>query len=439
MSSESAELILKGRFVTSQAVVKGQITISGGKITRFGGSRPTPISAEVIELPTRCLILPAVVDTHAHLRDLELSNKGDFQSESQSAAAGGVTFAIDMPNSRPPTLTRAAFEEKKARAKGRMAIDFGLNLGFRGNLEELPRIKGNFAFGEIFVGPSTEGPVVGYGDLEKALRVIALTGKIASIHAEDPAFFQDPGGSYDHGLARPPRAESECISRIIEMNRRIGARLHFCHVSTRDGLLAIVRAKSSGMAVTCEVTPHHLVLTSDAYQALGTHAKMNPPLRDPDDAKAMLEGIVSGSIDYLASDHAPHELEEKGRGEPDAPSGVPGFETLVPAVLTCFEEHGIPPTRFVELANCSPARIYKVPGKGFARGRDADLVVLDPGRRTVDPDSFLSKARYSPFSGMELKYWPIMTILRGKTIFKDGEITIKDRGSFLSPETAVDE
>ena len=189
------------------------------------------------------------------------------------------------------------------------------------------------------------------------------------------------------------------------------------------------------MRVTCEVTPHHLALTSDSYHALGTYAKMNPPLRGIDDVRAMLEGVVSGSVDCLVSDHAPHEMEEKERGERDAPSGVPGFETFVPAVLTFFEEPGVPPHRFVELANSLPSKIFDIPGKGFGIGRDADLIVLDPGRRKVDPDIFLSKGKYSPFSGMELKYWPIVTLLRGRTVFEDGEITIKDAGRFLSPES----
>jgi dihydroorotase-like cyclic amidohydrolase len=158
---------------------------------------------------------------------------------------------------------------------------------------------------------------------------------------------------------------------------------------------------------------------------------MNPPLRGPDDINAMVEGVRSGLIDVIASDHAPHSPEEK-KGDPaDAPSGVPGFETLIPSILTCFEEKGIPPSNLVSLGSINPSRIFEIPGKGYGVGKDADFVVIDAGKREVDPDLFYSRAKYSPFSGMTLKYWPTMTILRGMVISEGDEIIIKDAGRFV--------
>jgi dihydroorotase len=147
----------------------------------------------------------------------------------------------------------------------------------------------------------------------------------------------------------------------------------------------------------------------------------------------MVEGVRSGLVDVIASDHAPHAVEEKGVDPADAPSGVPGFETLLPSILTCFEDKGIPPSNLVRLGSINPARIFNIPGKGYRTGNDADFVVVDTEKRKVDPDRFISRARYSPFSGRTLKYWPIMTILRGMVISEGEEITIKDRGRFIPP------
>jgi dihydroorotase len=430
------DLVISGsRLVTPEGVVRTDVAVDGGRIAKFGRSATMPNADDRVSLPSSSLLLPGVVDVHAHLRGLELSHKGDFATESQSAAGGGVTYAIGMPNSRPPTLTAPAFEEKRDRASKMMAVDFGLNLGVQGNDEELTKVGENMAYGEIFVGPSTEGSSVGYDALGEALRIISTTGKVACIHAEDPGLFLPCGeGDYDHARARPPDAEALAIAKVLSLNERIGARVHICHVSTREGLLLVGRHRSAGMSVTCEVTPHHLMLSGEVYDDLGPAAKMNPPLRGPGDVGAMLEGISSGMVDILASDHAPHAVEEKSVGEPDAPSGVPGFETFVPAVLTRLENHGIPPSTFVRRASLAPADIFGIPGKGFGRGKDADLVVLDTPRRKVDPESFVTMAKYSPFSGMSLKYWPMMTFVRGQAICEGGEIIIKNRGRFVPPE-----
>ncbi len=418
---------------TPRGVVRASLCIDGGRIAKVGKPGAMPRAAKTMKLPSSSLVLPAPVDVHAHLRDLELSHKGDFASETQAAAVGGISFVVDMPNSRPPTLSASSFAAKRVRMLGRIAVDVGLNLGVQRNEEELEKVTDNIAYGEVFVGPSTEGTVVGYGELAAALKIIARSGKVACIHAEDPALFRErSAGEYDHGFARPPEAEEEAVSRVLSLNEGIGARLHFCHVSARRSLWNIAAYKSRKMAVTCEVTPHHLILSSQTYKDLGTPAKVNPPLREPEHVEAMLQGVRSGVVDLIASDHAPHALEEKSLGEPDAPAGVPGFETLVPAILTVFERSGLSPSTFVRLTNLAPARIFDIPGKGFGIGRDADLVVVDRKRRKVDPDTFISKAKYSPFAGMNLRFWPTMTILRGTVIADGGEVVIKDHGRFFS-------
>lgn len=424
-------LISNARLITQRGLVRAEIAVDSGKIERVGKKAVMPQGEEVLKLPTSSLLFPGIVDIHAHLRDLELSHKGDFASETQAAASGGITYVTDMPNSRPPTLTSESLLDKVERARGRVAVDFGLNLGVSGNESELVEARENIAFGEIFVGPSTEGQVVGYEELERALRIIGGTGKVACIHAEDPSLFGSGDGDYDHPSARPPEAEVQAIARVLAINDGIGARLHFNHVSTRRGLLTIAGFRSAGMDVTCEVTPHHLMLTRENYDLLGTEAKMNPPLRGKDDVDAMVEGIRSGLVDVIASDHAPHAPEEKEVDAEIAPSGVPGFETFIPSVLTCFEERGIPPSTLVQLASINPSKIFGIPGKGYGRGMDADFVVIDKARRRVDPGTFISKGKYSPFSGMELKYWPSMTLLRGMLISEGGETTIKDRGKFI--------
>jgi len=426
-------LISNARLITQRGLVRTEIAVDNGKIERVGKRAVMPRGEDVLKLPTSSLLFPGIVDVHAHLRDMELTHKGDFASETQAAASGGITYVTDMPNSRPPTLTSEALLDKVDRARGRVAVDFGLNLGVSGNESELVEVRENIAFGEIFVGPSTEGQVVSYEELERALRIIAGTGKVACIHAEDPSLFGSGNDDYDHPSARPPEAEAQAIARVLALNEEIGARLHFSHVSTRRGLLTIAGFRSAGTDVTCEVTPHHLVLTRESYDLLGTEAKMNPPLRGEDDVNAMVEGVRSGLVDVIASDHAPHAPEEKEASVETAPSGVPGFETFIPSVLTCLEERGIPPSTLVQLASINPSKVFKIPGKGYSRGMDADFVVVEKAKRRVDPDTFISKGKYSPFSGMELKYWPSMTMLRGMVISEGGETTIKDRGKFIPP------
>jgi dihydroorotase len=429
---EPVDLLITGsRLLTAKGLVRSSVAIDGTKVVKIGKDASMPRASEYLKLPSSSLLLPGVVDVHSHLRDMDLKHKGDFASETQAAAAGGITFAVDMPNSRPPTLSAEAFEEKKRIASGRVAVDFGLNLGVYGNEDELSKVEENIAYGEIFVGPSTEGQTVGYPELSRALRIIARTGKPACIHAEDPELLLEVSEPYDHGASRPPEAEHRAVSRVLSLNESIGARLHFCHISTSRALSTIAQYKNRGMDVTCEVTPHHLILGEDVTRDLGPLAKMNPPLRGAADVGSMLEGTRSETIDIIASDHAPHTLDEKSSGLGKAPSGVPGFETFIPSVLTYMMENSIDPVAFVRLANQGPARIFSIPQKGFGVGRDADLVVLDTKRRVVDPDSFLSKARYSPFQGRKLKFWPVKTLLRGEIIFEDGDIIIKDRGHFI--------
>ncbi len=425
-------LVGESRLVTPRGILKASLAIDGGKIVKIGKPAIMPQADETVVLPSSSLVLPAPLDVHGHLRDLELRHKGDFASETQAAAIGGISFVVDMPNSKPPTLSATAFQAKRDMALGRIAVDIGLNMGVQGNCAELESVKENIAYGEIFVGPSTEGPVVGYGELASALRVIARTGKVACIHAEDSTFFRETAGEYDHTLARPPEAEEEAVLRVLSLNEGIGARLHFCHISTGTSLRTIAAYRSRKMEVTCEVTPHHLILSRATYLEHGAVAKMNPPLREQRHVTAMLDGVRSGLVDVIASDHAPHALEEKSLGEPDAPAGVPGFETLVPAVLTYFEANGVSPSAFVRLTSVEPARIFNIPGKGFGVGRDADLVVVDRKRRKVDPESFLSKAKYSPFVGMSLRFWPSMTIMRGTVISDGGEVVIRDQGRFVA-------
>ncbi len=430
--SEPVDLIISApRLLTSQGMTKGTIAIDDTKIVKIGGKANMPKAEEHMDIKSSSLLLPAVLDLHSHLRGMELAHKGDFPSETQSAAAGGITFALDMPNSKPQTLSADSFKQKKESAEGQAAIDFGLNMGVCRNEDHLRSVKENFAYGEIFVGPSTEGSVVGYDELASALSIISQSGKPAYIHAEDPEYLNPELEARDHSLARPPEAEYEAVSKVLSLNLGIGARIHFCHISTKRAILEIARYKEKGMQVTCEVTPHHLTLCSSVYQKMGALAKMNPPLRSAKDSKSMLDGIITGKIDIISSDHAPHSMDEKSLPPAQAPAGVPGFETFIPAVLTHFLENNLDPSVFVRLTNKFPARMLSIPGKGFDVGRDADLVVLDPKRRAVDPDSFLSRARYSPFAGRRLKFWPTMTILRGSVIFEGGDIIIKDRGSFL--------
>jgi len=363
------------------------------------------------------LILPGGIDSHVHFRDMGEVHKEDWFTGSSAAAAGGVTTVIEHPNTVPPTTTVASLKKKLEVAK-RSVVDYGINAGVTGGYENLTRLwkDGVTAFGEIFMDDLEDG------DIFEALKIVGDIGATACIHAEDrEAVLEDS--------TRPKICEIRAIETVLKMRKSLGVKLHVCHLSTKRGLELL-----KGKNVTKEVTPHHLFLSEDDFKKAGPFAKMNPPLRNESDKAFLWQGIRDGTIDILASDHAPHTIEEKSVDILDAPSGVPGVETMIPLMLSSVKKDQISLERLVTLASHNPARIFGLTRKGAIEiGKDADLIFVNmKAEKKIKSDKLHSKSCWTPFEGRNAIF-PDKVLLRGGVVFEDGvEQGKAGYGNFLS-------
>ena len=379
------------------------------------------------------LVMPGAIDSHVHFRDLKQEEKEDWLTGSRAAVYGGVTMVVDMPNSDPPTLDEESFKVKETVAKNRSMVDFGINAGVANNLKRLPELwrLGALAFGEIFMAHSTGGMGVDEATLREALKIIARLGATASIHAEDEALHErlrmelrkDMSVSV-YSQLRPRESEINAVEQAIELQRETKVAMHITHISTSKTVEMIGKA-----GVTCDVTPHHLLLTMGHWKRLGARAKMNPPIRRDPDREALWKAVVDGSVEVMASDHAPHTADEKDQPVREAPAGVPGVETMMPLMLKAVADGRLPLQRLIDMTSANPALIFGISGKGrIARGYDADFTFVDMGARSVITAANLhSKAGWTPYEGFEAIF-PRAVMLRGNVIL-DGKEFYAKRGT----------
>jgi len=435
------DLVIKnGNLVRPAGVTPGDVGIEGGCIAFLGPPGQAPAASRTIDARS-LLVFPGLVDPHVHMREPGATHKEDFASGTRAAAAGGVTTVLCMPNVTPPVLDEAGFEASLNAAEGKALVDFGIQAGVGpGGFDAIPALwrRGVTSF-EIFMSDAPDSlRLEASADLLEALRRIRGCGGVAGIFTGDQertaarlARLRD-AGRRDWRVpvdGRPPAAEAIGIARALALAREAGARTYIRQVSTSGGLHALREGKSERpREVFGEVTPHHLFLTTEALVKGGSFAYMLPPLRDPEHLAALWEGLTSGALDAVGSDHAPHAPAEKerARGDPwSAPSGTPGLETTLPLFLDAAHKNRIALTKVVEVCAEAPARIFGLyPRKGvLAVGSDADIVLADPNRETVvQAERLHTKARSSPFEGWRLRGAPVMTIVRGHVIMEDGRI-----------------
>jgi dihydroorotase len=418
------DLVVKnGRVFTAKGQMSIDIWIKDGRIATLGGAH----RAEE-RIDTRgMLVLPGAIDAHVHFRDPGPNYKEDWASGSAAAAAGGVTTVIDQPNTVPRTLDACTFAEKLDIARHRSLVDFCLN-GGPGNIDELAA-AGAAAIGEIFSYEHSDET------LQKILVEAGRAGMLASLHAEDGLIIKEKTapllGRHDpevYSQARPAAAEAVAIEKSLALSDR----LHICHLSSAQGLEKVAQAKRGGRKVTSEATPHHLLLNIKDYKKQGSYLKMNPPLRSQADNDALWQGLRSGTIDILASDHAPHLPEEKEGDIWEALAGVPGVETMLPLMLFAVKRNLISLERLVDAMAARPARIFGLAGKGsIETGKDADLVIVDPKSISqINADRLHSRADWTPFQGKDAIF-PRMTIVRGNVVY-DGDFQVSaGYGRFL--------
>jgi len=438
-------LIQNTRILSDGRLVPAEILIEDGKIK--GISKEFRISAyDGVINAQNMVAVPAGIDAHVHFRDPGLTHKEDWYSGSCSAAAGGITTVLEHPNTIPPVIDKAGFSLKLKRAKKKSVIDFGINGGVTNNLDKLLELwrLGVSVFGEIFMAESTGGLNIGKDTLGAALSKIGQMNALACIHAEDDAMrlqneqLLKNDSSLDlHSKIRPNECEEIAVKDCIKINREAAtpSNLHFCHISTSEAVKVLADARkhfSSANAghLTCEVTPHHLFLSSNDYARLKTLGKMNPPLRSAENAAFMISALNSGFIDSVASDHAPHMYYEKDVPMLSAPSGVPGVETLMPLLLAAVRKNMLTLERTLQVTSENPAKIFNLErlGKGFMKpGYDADILFFDPKNMTkIKSKNLHTACDWTPYEGMDAVF-PGMTLSRGNVIW-DGEQIIAKKG-----------
>ena len=435
MVVDSLDLILRGgTVVTPGGVAEADLAVRDGRIAAIG--RLGTLSAAE-EIDARGLhILPGVIDTQVHFREPGLEHKEDFATGSAAAAKGGVTTVFEMPNTKPPTIGEAQLADKLARARGRMWCDHAFfigateeNVGALARLERLPGVAGV----KMFMGSSTGSLLV--ADDEDVEAVLRAGRRRIAVHAEDEARLRerlplakelgDPGL---HPVWRDEETALRASMRLLDLARRVGRPVHLLHVTTAEEMDLLTRHKD---IATVEVTPQHLTLAApDCYRRLGTLAQMNPPIRDGRHRDALWRAVAEGIVDCIGSDHAPHTLEEKARPYPESPSGMPGVETLLPLMLDHANSGRLTLQRLVDLTAAGPARIYGIAGKGrIVVGYDADLALVDlKARRRIEAPKLSSRCGWTPFEGMDVAGWPVMTVLRGRIVMREGKLLAPPAG-----------
>jgi len=450
----SADLVVKnGRVAVSSSLRSCAIAVKDGKITWMGSSSNAPSAQRVIDA-SGLLVLPGVIDVHVHMRDPGATYKEDFRSGTAAAAAGGVTTVFDMPNNSPPTKDVEGLRLKVEAAEEKALVDYALyGLLTAGNREEITPLVGAGVIGFKCYMAETTGNVAPPSDGE-ILEDLGLLGKASmrvSVHAEDDSLIRyriarlkemGKGGPLAHYESRPEIAEEEAVHRAIILARQAGCDVHIAHLSSAAGAREVMHAKRSRRGgrgdVTAETCPQYLLLDKDDYAAKGSMMKCNPSVKRKEDRLALWSAVRDGTIDMIATDHAPHTLEEKTLGATvfENASGFPGLETSVALMLTCVSRGLLSLARYVELSSEAPARAWRLyPKKGrIAVGADADFTIVDTMKEwRVDPERFVSKARFSPFDGFRAKGAAVYTVVRGAVVMERGHVDDRCRGEMQRP------
>jgi dihydroorotase len=427
------KLLLKGGRVVDPANGRDgefDVLIEDGRIARIGKSLPAD-GAEVLTVKPGWIVAPGLIDIHVHLREPGQEHKETIATGVAAAVAGGFTAVACMPNTDPvndhPGVTELILKKAAEANLARVYPIGAVSLSSRG--EQMSELAAQKAAG--CVAFTDDGrPVASALLMRRALEYAGMLGVPIVDHCEDPSLKGDGVAHEGFYAARlglrgiPGVAESIMVERDIALAELTGGLYHVCHMSARQSIRAVRDAKARGTTnVTCEVAPHHFVLTDESLETpirYDTNVKMNPPLREAADRDAMLAGIADGTVDVIATDHAPHHADEKLVEFDRAPFGIVGLETCVPLVFDRLVHAGrIGVARAIELLSTNPARVFRVPGGSLADGAVADITILAPDAPvTIRASALRSKSKNTPFDGWQLKGAVVATIVGGRVVYQ---------------------
>lgn len=439
-------LIKNARIINEGKSFQGALLIDGELISKiYTGDIPGEAfpDAEVIDASGKYLI-PGVIDDQVHFREPGLTHKGDISTESRAAVAGGVTSFMEMPNTNPQTVTQELLEEKFRRASEVSPANYSFYLGAtNNNLDEVLKTDGSSVCGiKIFMGSSTGNMLV---DNEDVLSEIFKNTKLlVATHCEDEptivrniAHFREKYGEFVPISAHPKiRSAEACYkssSKAVELAAKYGTRLHVLHISTADEMKLFTPEKVSDKKITAEVCVHHLWFDEHDYITHGNRIKWNPAIKTAEDKAALWEALRSDRIDVVATDHAPHTLQEKEHSYFKAPSGGPLVQHSLVAMLEMSKKGMIPVERVVEKMCHAPADLYRIDRRGYLReGYYADLVLIDPTQHwVVSPENIWYKCGWSPFEGMGFSHQVTDTFVNGNLVYSKGAIVSEVKGKRL--------
>lgn len=431
-----------GTIVTENAVFSGSLAVKEGKVARIVEGDELLPAEETVDISGKHL-LPGLIDCHQHLNEPGREHWEGYTPGSFASAAGGITTLMEMPfNSLPPTRNVGLLEEKQQAVKDKSLIDYALwALVENTNLDELKSLhkSGAIAFKGFMLDPGTEFNQINSFDLLKAMEIISKTGSLIGLHAEDQRLVEGfterikSKGRKDARAwaeSRPPVVELEALQQAVLLARQTNCRLHMVHTTLADGFDIINDAKNRGAPVTGETCPHYLALDEDDLARIGPAAKCSPVLRKRREVERLWGEVLSGRVDLISSDHSPCPVDMKESGNDDiwkAWGGMNSSQMMLPVILTeGVHKRGLSLTSMARLLTANPARLFGIyPKKGkLAPGADADLAIVDLNEEWVlENEMLFSHHKISPYVGMRFKGRVHQTVVRGRTVYRDGTIT----------------
>jgi dihydroorotase len=444
-TTENVDLVINGGIIVSpDAEYRASIAIKDGLIHAIGAPEAMPASKQTLDA-TGMHILPGAIDVHVHFRDPGYAHKEDFGSGTAAAAFGGVTTVFDMPNTVPTIATPEALAAKHKIASQKAYVDYGLYavLGEE-SIGQIPAlIEGGIVGFKCYMG-NTFGriPSPTTGAMLEAFEIVAPTGKRISLHAETNSIMERresrlrAAGRTEplaHLASRPAVVAVEAVARAAILAEWTGARIHVLHISSAAELRPLAEAKARGVEITGETCPHYLLLSEQDYEKSGGIVRVNPPVRETPNQQPLWDALMDGTIDMIATDHAPHTPEEKTRNDIwTVDCGFPGVETQMPLMLTEINRGRATIRDYVRWSAENPAKTWGLyPRKGtLTVGSDADIAIVDMNRGwTIDDAKTQSRSKISPWQGRQATALPIHTIVRGRFVMRDRVLNADARGS----------